>query len=115
MYAKPVSDKRLVFRIYEEFSKLGKKSKQPNKKWAKRLSDRLTQEGLPVASKPMEQLSLVTRELQIKTTTREHRTPVGMAGTAARAGDEPPELAGVGSSGALPCCRGQGKVVQGPG
>lgn len=115
MCAKPVSDKRLVFRIYEEFSKLGKKSKQPNKKWEKRLSDRLTQEGIPVANKPMEQLSLVIRELQIKTMMKEHRTPVGMAGTAATAGNEPPELAGVGSTGALPCRRGQGKVVQRPG
>jgi hypothetical protein len=81
IFASYSSDKELISRIYRELKKLiPLRINTPVKKWAHELNREFSKEEVQMVSKYMKcSISLIIKEMQIKTTLRFHLTPVRMA------------------------------------
>jgi hypothetical protein len=82
IFSNPTSDRRLISNIYKELKKLD--SREPNnpiKKWGTELNKEFSTEEYQIAEKQVKKcsISLVIREMQIKTTLRFYLITVRMA------------------------------------
>jgi hypothetical protein len=77
-FTKPISYRGLISNIYKELKKLDSRElNNPIKKWGTELNNEFSTEEYQMSEKPLKKcsVSLVIREMQIKTTLRFHLTP----------------------------------------
>ena len=82
IFTNPKSDSGLISNIYKEHKKMDpRKSNNPIKKWGTEVNKEFSTEGYILGKKHLKKCStsLVTKEMQIKTTLRFHLTPGTMA------------------------------------
>ena len=111
MFAKGVTDKGLVSTIYKQLMWLNTKKKKI-KKWAEDLNRYFSTENTQMTKRHMIRctISLITREMQIKTKMRDTLTPVRMAIIKKSANNKC--WIGCGEKGTLLHCRWECKLVQ---